>query len=153
MANGANAPGPIRHRIRTRYVDDDGMELYAARYEERVTRDPSGSLIKETEAENTVLSSGEFFNPSMSSGPKPLLMAGACSVCRDSRAMSFWTKARRTHALCNVRSLLPCTKCGRPTCPLHRRQSRHDHQWRCPRCHRRHMVWSLLLAILFEADK
>jgi hypothetical protein len=132
--------GTIRHRVRTRYLDEHGREFYVTEYREEVTQDPTDqAVVKETQAENVILASGEAYNPGMSAGAKPLILVGACRFCSGS--------------LCNVSSLLPCEACGRVTCREHRRQSTYDERWRCLRCDQRHRVRQFLLGLVSRSPE
>ena len=147
MAKASGSQRPVSTRVETRFLDESGQEIYTATYREEmsVTADGVTSIKR---GENTMLVSGEVYNPGMSSGANPVLMVGACDFCRDTKPLFPWLRARTTHGLCNVRKLKLCSDCGQAICPRHRHRSRYDRQWRCPQCHKRHK-WMLRLRSVF----
>ena len=139
--------GPVRSVIETRYIDESGQEVYTANYREEMIISADG-VTSLKRGENTMLVSGEAYNPSMSAGAKPVMLVGVCAICRDSRPLFPWLRSRKTHGLCNVAKLKHCCDCRQSLCPRHQIRSQHDRQWRCPRCHKKH-VWMLRLTSVF----
>lgn len=144
-----SSQGPVRSQIETRYIDEFGQEVHTANYREEMIVDTNG-VTSVKQGENSILVSGEAYNPSMSSGGKPVMLIGSCAICRDSRPLFPWQRHRTTHGLCNVSKLKHCCNCGQPICPRHRTQSRDDGQSRCPRCHKRHKWMLRLKSVFFE---
>lgn len=147
MATTSGSKRPVRTLIRTRYMDESGEVLHTAEYKEEM-RVSSDGITSIKEADNSAILTGELHNASMSSGSKPILMLALCPWCRDMKPRFPWQTARKTHGLFNASKLKHCCDCGQPTCPRHRTRSRYDRQWRCPRCHKKH-VWMLRLKALF----
>jgi len=147
MAKQSTSKRPVSTHVETRFLDESGEEIYTANYREEMTVTADG-VTSTKRGENTMLVSGEAYNPGLSSGPKPVLMVGTCDFCRNERPLFPWLRARKTHGLCNIRKLKLCSDCGQPICPRHRRRSRYDRQWRCPQCHKKHK-WLLRLKNVF----
>ena len=131
---------PPGERIVTQYHDVNGNTVLVTEYNERIVIGPDGSVTKLKEAENIQLVSGEMFNPAMAAGQNPVLVPGLCAFCQR----------QRRPPMTNAKHLRICASCGRPCCSLHRRQSHHDRQWRCRRCHRRHRFGHGLRFIFME---
>lgn len=125
-------------RVVTRYRDADGNLVLETEFNERIVLDQDNNAVLYREADNVQLNSGELFNPSMSSGQKPVLLPGICDLCREAGH----------RVLTNSKHLRLCANCGKPVCAKHRSQSRYDKKFRCPRCHRRHR-WGLFFRAIF----
>lgn len=147
MARASGSKRPVSTHVETRFLDESGEVVHTANYSEEIEVTDDG-VTTHKRSENSALVSGELFNPSMSSGPKPVLMVGTCDFCRNEKPLFPWLRARKTHGLCNVRKLKLCCDCGQPICPRHRHRSRYDSQWRCPRCHKKHR-WMFRLKSIF----
>lgn len=153
MAN-TNSKSPISVHIETTFTDGNGQEVYTAHYREQLERDPNtGEIVSLKHGENTTLSSGESFNPSMASGLKPVLPVGTCHFCNSLRKKSARLRTRNVNPLCSLKRLKHCHRCGRPGCPLHMRHSKRDGRWRCLKHHRLHQFGDLLSKIFYKLEE
>ncbi len=142
--------GKVSQRIETHFMDEQGNEIPDATlvYTEEMVTDPVTQASTITKrAENTILVSGEAYNPSMSGGAKPVMMVARCSLCARERSILPWRRRPQTHGMLNVKHLRHCV-CGAPVCRRHGSVSRYDKQVRCPGCHRKHK-WMLFFKGLF----
>ncbi|MFA7281363.1 MAG: hypothetical protein WC100_14865 [Sterolibacterium sp.] len=130
---------PPSQRIVTQYRDADGNLVLQTEYNERIVI-ANGEVTHIKQGENIQLVSGEMFNPAMAAGQHPVLVVGLCHSCQGSPRVP----------LTNAKHLRICAGCGRPSCPIHRRQSRYDKKWRCLRCYRRHRMGLLFRGIFLE---
>jgi len=146
----------IIHKVITIYKDAGGTEFHRSEYVEETLRAPNGSLISQKTGENSILAGGELHNPAMSSGNNPQLPVGVCLICMTAKSILPW-RPKPAIRLANLNTLTYCYACGKLACARCRRQSRHDHQWRCRRCHSKHMFRSwikgILLCIFFKEVK
>lgn len=131
---------PPGQRTVTQYHDADGNLVVETEYHERIIISPDGSVTNLKQADNIQLASGEMFNPAMAAGQNPVLTPGLCRFCQR----------RRRPSMVNAKHLRLCVGCGRPCCPVHRRQSRYDKQPRCRRCHRCHRMGLAVRAVFME---
>jgi len=133
----------VTQTIVTIYRDEEGNEIHRAQYRKKVRRQPNGSLVVETSAENFALSSGEITNPNEAAN-RPVAV---CAFCGTTPSIWPWRR-RPTTRLCSVEHLKYCSDCGIPVCPRHRRRSAKDSRWRCTRCYKKHW-WACLFSPLF----
>ena len=136
----------------THFVDEEGNPLLNMEYREETSENVDESISISKEAQNVILSTGEAYNTTLSSGPRPLLMVGLCRACRSQRPFWPWQRRRKVHGLANARHLKRCCGCGEPVCPTHRAESAHDKRVRCLRCDRRHVWYRRVLWLFFTED-
>ena len=141
---------PSGHRVVTNYKDEQRAPLERFDYEERLVQQPDGTWIAEKVSSNIILSSGESFNPSMASGPRPPMPVGACALCGTTHSIFPWRR-RRTTRLTSLQQLRHCVDCGAAVCPNHRKRGK-DRRCRCPRCHRRYLAKRFLRPIFYKEE-
>jgi len=131
---------PQRHTI-AKITDRRGKVILEVTQKEYLVMESNGAIASYSEYNNIILEDGVGWNPAMLSQRPPIHIA-VCAVCRKRRKP-------KTHGLVSLAGARLCV-CGRLCCPKHRRQSSRDNKWRCPSCHRRHVLKRLLTPVFFR---
>lgn len=141
--------GAANHHVTTQIKDENGNIILEIGMREYMVTDSNHNTTIHKVSESIQLVDGLEWNPSlaMASG-KDRVLLGVCRRCRSRRVLPW---SRRGHGLCSAKNLKICADCGTSgLCPRHRKKSRIDNRYRCPRCHSWHRLKYLIRPLFFR---
>lgn len=130
----------------TTFCEENGRPFLMLSSDKATIIGPNGELSEHSHHSGILLACGMMWFPYMLFGKPPILVT-TCAVCRDPPVRLFRSE-RAKHGLLSIRHARHCVRCGRTTCPRHRRAC--EDGWRCLACAQRATVVSLLSPIFFR---